>query len=291
MESVIVENRSGLKLHAKVAGDRSSKDLLLFVHGFPEFWGSWKEQLDHFSSDYLCVAPDLRGYNLSAKPKDRPAYEVDALIVDLIDWIEHFGRQRAIVIGHDWGAVLAWRLALQYPEKVQAIAALSIPHPAILQQAYMASTALKLVCAHFVLFQAPLMPELSLSALSYEGLKSLMMLWSENNAAIEAAWPQYREAMSQPDALHCALEYYRANLRGGMKRPRHLGLRAPGITIYGEKDKMWIADMFQAAERFEALFPAGHRYQAIPGAGHFLQIEAPAAVNEALAGFLQTLPK
>ena len=112
------DTAEGIRLHAKVCGPSadSGAPTLLFVHGFPEFWYSWRKQLAEFSKDYRCVAIDLRGFNLSSQPTEVAAYKPALLVADLCAVINQLGAPVHAVIAHDWGGAVAWSLAAQYPE-------------------------------------------------------------------------------------------------------------------------------------------------------------------------------
>src|SRR5690349_501560 len=109
----------GVKLHYAKAGD--GEELVLLLHGFPEFWHSWRHQLDALSDKFTVVAPDLRGYNWSDKPSDVADYKIDKLTDDILGLIRHFGYEKAAIVGHDWGGLIAWTLAAQYPEAVSKL--------------------------------------------------------------------------------------------------------------------------------------------------------------------------
>ena len=115
---------NGIRLHYVTAGNGP---LLLFLHGFPEFWYAWKDQLEEFQCDYTVVAPDLRGYNLSDKPQDAEHYRMATLVEDVRQVINHVGAQRATLVGHDWGGVVAWSFAMAFPGLLQRLI-ITMPH-------------------------------------------------------------------------------------------------------------------------------------------------------------------
>jgi len=119
---------NGVKIHFAALGD-NSKPLIVMIHGFPDFWYSWRDQMQALSSDYFVVAYDQRGYNLSDKPKGVEAYDLSLLVGDAIAVIKSQGRDQAIVVGHDWGGVVAWALAMNAPQIVERLVILNLPHP------------------------------------------------------------------------------------------------------------------------------------------------------------------
>src|SRR5262245_26237258 len=119
---------NGVRLHYAKAGEGK---LILFVHGFPEFWYAWNELLPEFGRDHLAVAPDMRGYNLSSKPAAIDDYAVRLLVDDLRELARSFGHERFIVVAHDWGGAVAWSLAIHHPECVEKLVIINAPHPAV----------------------------------------------------------------------------------------------------------------------------------------------------------------
>src|SRR5580658_9864358 len=111
---------NGLRLHYAACGD-PERPLLLFLHGFPEFWYAWKNQLEVFGHDYFAVAPDLRGFNLSDKPAEVKAYRDRHLMADIGALAQHFGKDRFTLIAHDWGGAVAWSFAAAFPQCLERL--------------------------------------------------------------------------------------------------------------------------------------------------------------------------
>ena len=118
-------NVNGIRLHYAEAG--SGDDLVILLHGFPEFWYSWRHQLPVLGKSHHVIAPDMRGYNLSDKPARVDDYRFDVLVEDVIGLIKHFGATQAAIVGHDWGAGVAWAVAQKYPQHVSKLAVLQVP--------------------------------------------------------------------------------------------------------------------------------------------------------------------
>src|SRR5882672_11288747 len=118
-------NVNGIRLHYAEAG--SGNNLVILLHGFPEFWYSWRHQLEVLGKNYHVIAPDMRGYNLSDKPTEVEEYRIDRLVADVVSLIDHFGVTQAAVVGHDWGAAVAWVVAQKHPERVSKLAVLQVP--------------------------------------------------------------------------------------------------------------------------------------------------------------------
>lgn len=148
---------SEIKLHYATAGD--GEKLVVLLYGFPEFWYSWRHQLVSLSDEYTVVAPDLRGYNLSDKPPNRSDYTIDKLVGDIVGLIHHFGREKAAVLGHDWGASIAWALAMKKPEVLWKLGALQVPPIPIWKKN---QTAKQFRASWYMFFfQPPALPELA----------------------------------------------------------------------------------------------------------------------------------
>jgi pimeloyl-ACP methyl ester carboxylesterase len=134
LETLYFDTAEGIRLHAKACGPARAP-VLLFVHGFPEFWYTWRRQLAEFSADFRCVAIDLRGFNLSSQPVDVSAYKPHLLVADLRGVIQALGAPVFAVIAHDWGGAVAWSLAAQHPEMMQNFVVLNAPHTILCQGA------------------------------------------------------------------------------------------------------------------------------------------------------------
>ena len=120
---------NNIKLHYVKAGPEDGK-LIVFLHGFPQFWYMWRDQLLEFSKDYLAVAPDMRGYNTSSKPEEIEQYQPQHMVEDLRALVEdHFGRKKFILVGHDWGGVVAYPFASTHPDLVEKLIIINAPHP------------------------------------------------------------------------------------------------------------------------------------------------------------------
>src|SRR6266550_6047274 len=148
-------NVNGIRLHYAEAG--SGDKLVILLHGFPEFWYSWQKQLDALSEGFHVVAPDMRGYNLSDKPSRVEDYKIEFLVQDVIGLIRYFGKEKAAIVAHDWGAGVAWALAQKHPELVSKLVAMQVPPPA----AWRANFTLRQLrhSWYMFFFQLPRLPE------------------------------------------------------------------------------------------------------------------------------------
>ena len=154
LETLYFDTAEGIRLHAKACGPARAP-VLLFVHGFPEFWYTWRRQLAEFSADFRCVAIDLRGFNLSSQPVDVSAYKPHLLVADLRGVIQALGAPVFAVIAHDWGGAVAWSLAAQHPELMQNFVVLNAPHTILFAKALASDTGQQAAGAYMNVLRLP----------------------------------------------------------------------------------------------------------------------------------------
>lgn len=270
----------GVKLHYATAG--AGEKLVVLLHGFPEFWYSWRHQIAALGDDYTVVAPDMRGFNLSDKPANVADYQIDKLIDDVIGLIGHFGREQAAIVGHDWGASVAWAIAAKHPEAVWKLCALQVPPISVWQKN---QTVKQFLASWYMFFfQIPRLPEWLLSrddyALLADGLKNST---AEPDVFTDKVIVEYKKAWSEPDALTSALNYYRANLLKRLFGKEREKIKVPTLFIYGEKDK---AILPETVKGIGEIVDAPYREIRIPESGHWVQQEAAEIVTDSLREFL-----
>jgi epoxide hydrolase 4 len=277
-----------VRLHYVECGS-ANNDLVILLHGFPEFWYSWRHQLPVLGKWFQVVAPDMRGFNLSDKPGRTKDYRIELLVEDVLGLIKHFGKSRAAIVGHDWGAAVAWALAQRHPEAISKLAALQVPLPA----AWRANMTLAQLRRSWYMFffQLPRVPEWWARAGDFARLAKMYRQTSVRPGAfsdddIEA----YKEALRQPGALTGSINYYRANVlrslfRRGVETPadQNVRVRVPTLFIYGEQDMAIIPSTVRDLGRF---IDASYRELRISDTGHWVQNEAVDEVNTALLEFL-----
>jgi epoxide hydrolase 4 len=255
--------------------------LIVLLHGFPEFWYSWRHQIPFLAEHgYTVVAPDLRGYNDTDKP--RTGYNVSTLLRDIVGLIKGLGQEKAIIIGHDWGGVLAWSFALRYPQMTERLVVLNAPHP----QAFMRElrTLQQLRKSWYMFFfQIPWLPEFLLGR-QHAALIGTMLYESavQKSAFPPEALARYRDAMSRPGALRASINYYRALFRSRSSIPATTTISAPTLLIWGDQD---IALGIALTRRLEEWVP-DLRVTHLPDSGHWVQQEKPEIVNALLLKFL-----
>lgn len=254
--------------------------LVVFMHGFPEFWWSWHHQLSAFAgAGFWAVAPDMRGYNESDRPVGVGHYEVEKLAGDIAGLIHALGRKKAFVVGHDWGGAVAWIVAQYFPEVVSRLAILNVPHP--LEMARGLTTLKQLKKSWYMFFfQLPFgIPESAFAANDFGKLRSGFR--SEGFAPDEIE--PYVDAMKKPGAVTAAMSYYRSAIRRGAigRSPKAKVIDCPVLVIWGDQDRHLGKEMATPPARFVPHARVEH----IPEASHWVQNAAPEEVNELLLAF------
>lgn len=274
---------NGICLHVAAAGDPAAPPIIL-LHGFPEFWYGWKHQIPALAeAGYRVLAPDQRGYNLSEKPKGLEACTLDTLAADVIGLIDAAGRDKVFLVGHDWGAAVAWWTALKYPERVEKLVILNVPHPAIMIEMLDKNGRQRLKSWYIGFFQIPRLPEWMLGAANSYGLANMLLTASNRGSLNDADIAQYCEAWAQPGALTAMLNWYRSIVQRRPAMPADLRIRVPVLILWGERDLALVPELADAS----AALCDDVRVVHFPSASHFVQHDEPAAVNAAILEFLK----
>ena len=271
-----------VRLHYVEAGEGP---LVVLLHGFPEFWYSWRHQIPALAAaGFRVVAPDMRGYNLSDKPGGVQAYRVELLTRDVERLIRACGAERAVVVGHDWGAIVAWLFAMREPAMLERLVIMNGPHPVAMMRDML--NPLQLARSAYVFFfQLPWLPELAAQA---GGFASLRWMLRTDPLRADAFTPEdierYVEAMAQPGALTATINYYRAAVQRNPLSAREQLRRidAPVLVIWGEQDRALGPEL---AEPPHAWVPNA-RVERLPDASHWVQNDRPERVNALLLDFL-----
>lgn len=225
---------NGIRLHVVECGPADGP-LVLMLHGFPEFWRCWKDYMRPLADQgYLVVAPDQRGYNTSDKPKSIAAYRVDVLCQDLLDLIQHYGRDRVRLVAHDWGGVIAWRLISEHPQVIERCIIINAPHPIAFRQHYANSWEQKRKSWYMVFFQIPGLPEWLLRQGNCALLRRTLAKAKENPYG-EQDFAKYLAAWRIDGAMTAMLNWYRAMLRHPVQSSQQL-VKPPVRIIWGTAD-------------------------------------------------------
>src|SRR6267378_3279128 len=200
-------------LHAIAAGPEDGPVVVL-LHGFPEFWYGWHRQIEPLTAaGFRVIIPDQRGYNLSSKPSGVAAYALTELVSDVIAIADQLGREKIFLVGHDWGAAVAWSTALLHPKRIAKLAVLNVPHPSVMRKFLSTRPRQFFRSWYMFFFQLPWLPEAVFSAFNYRiGASSLLRSSCPGTFSAEDL-TQYRAAWSQPGALNAMINWYRALFR------------------------------------------------------------------------------
>ena len=272
----IVSN--GIRLHCVTQGEGP---LMLMLHGFPELWYSWRHQIPEFAKDYKVVALDLRGYNDSDKPSEQSAYVMSELIKDVEGVIQGLGYDRCVFVGHDWGGAIAWCFAYAYPEMVERLIVMNIPHPAKFAEGL--RTPQQLMRSWYTFFfQVPVLPELVLQAFDYEAIgNALIGMAVDKSTFTPTDIEAYKDAAAKRGALTAMLNYYRNAFTSFQQQDWSL-LDVPTLMIWGEEDAALGKELTYGTQEFVRDFQI--RY--IPNCSHWVQQEKPELVNQYMREFL-----
>jgi pimeloyl-ACP methyl ester carboxylesterase len=270
---------NGIKLHYVTQGEGP---LMLMLHGFPEFWYSWRHQIPEFARDHKVVALDLRGYNDSEKPEAKSAYVMAEFIKDIKGVIEGLGYDRCVLVGHDWGGAIAWSFAYAYPALLDRLIVLNLPHPAKFAEGLRTPQQL-LRSAYIFFFQIPVLPELLIQLNDFQALEAAFKGMAVDkttfsNDDIEA----YKNAFAKRDALTATLNYYRNMFAQGLTTSDWGILTVPTLLIWGEADAALGKELTYGTEKYVQDF----RIRYIPNCSHWVQQEQPQLVNQLMREFL-----
>ncbi len=274
---------NGIQLHYVTQGEG---DLIILLHGFPEFWYSWRYQIPVLAQRFRVVVPDMRGYNDSDKPDT--GYDLDTLTEDIRGLLDHFGARTASVVAHDWGGAIAWHWAQFFPDQIRKLAVLNSPHPACFRREFLSNLDQLGRSWYMLFFQLPYLPEWFLQWNLSEWVHRIFRDTSIRKSAFtNQDLKIYQAALSKPKVLTSAINYYRqlfnlSTLQSLFLEPMRQ-IMAPTLLIWGEEDFALTKDL---TDNMDSFFANGIRKEYIPDCGHWAQQEAPQTVNRLLLDFL-----
>jgi pimeloyl-ACP methyl ester carboxylesterase len=227
-----------LRLHCAVAGEQG-RPLVILLHGFPEFWYAWRDYFEPLvRAGYRVIAPDQRGYNLSDKPKRVKDYAVEHLVDDVLELARWEGAETFNLVGHDWGAVVAWALAQRRPHAVRRMVAMNVPHPAVMKRHLTGNIDQLKRSWYMFFFQLPWIPELQLLRAGGETFYRRMAATSPRGCFGAEQREAYLRAWRQPGAMRAMLNWYRAAVRAGLSGHRIDGrIESPTSILWGRGDR------------------------------------------------------
>ena len=284
---------NGVQLHYVTMGEGK---LIMFAHGFPEFWYLWKDQLVEFGQDHQAVALDMRGYNLSSKPQEVDQYHVNILIEDLRALAEHLGHRKFILVAHDWGGVVAWPFAMQHPDWLEKLVIINAPHTGVFARLLAKNKDQQSSSQYIRMFRTP-EAEKILSENNYATL--LDTIQTDRTNFTETDKQMYINAWSQPGALTGGLNYYRASpfepsapdeetgervdkFVSTMNREA-LMVRVPTLVIWGELDTALTVHNLEGLDEFVPDLTI----KRIPDGSHWVINEQPERINALIRDFIK----
>jgi pimeloyl-ACP methyl ester carboxylesterase len=272
---------NGIHLHVVQAGPKSGVPVLL-LHGFPEFWYGWRNQIPVLAeAGFRVIVSDQRGYNLSDKPKGIKSYRVDELVKDILGLIDKLEYEKINLVGHDWGAIVSWMLAYQHPERLQRLVILNVPHPLVMRRFVIRDLEQMRRSMYAFFFQLPWLPEMGLRADDWRGAVQILRGSGKIHTFTNEDILKYKEAWSRPGAMTTMINWYRA-VRYQMKLPHEMLIRVPTLMMWGMKDVALTHRMARPSidhcEDGKLIF--------FPDATHWVQHEEAEEVNHHLIDFL-----
>jgi pimeloyl-ACP methyl ester carboxylesterase len=269
------------RLHYVEAGDGP---LIVLLHGFPEFWYGWRQQIRPLAAaGFHVVAPDMRGYNLSSRPASVKAYDTDPLVADILGLVQERGSESAMLVGHDWGGTVAWATAMNHPEVVDRLAILNAAHPRKLSQGLHHPSQLR-KSWYFFFFALPELPESVVHANNWHFFRHF--LHDAHPAFTPEEIDRYVEAWSQKGAATGMINYYRASVRKSPKRAEAelRPIKAPALVIWGQRDRYLGPEL---AEPDHDDVPNLDRVERLPDASHWVHHDEAERVTQLLIDFFR----
>lgn len=273
---------NGIRLHIVQAGPKSGIPVVL-LHGFPEFWYGWRKQIPALAkAGCRVIVPDQRGYNLSDRPKGINAYCINNLVGDIVGLIDALDYEKVNVVGHDWGALVSWWLAIQHPERLHRLGILNVPHPAVMKRFLQRDLEQMSRSLYALFFQFPWLPELSLRMFNWSGAALLLRRSARGLAFTDEDIKKYKEAWVQPGAMTAMLNWYRAATRYQSQVTDDMRVHVPTLLLWGVKDLALSYRMARPSldhcEEGNLIF--------FPDATHWVQHEEADEVNRHLLNFI-----
>jgi pimeloyl-ACP methyl ester carboxylesterase len=273
---------NGIHLHVVKSGPETGP-LVILLHGFPEFWYAWRKQIPKLAAaGYHVWAPDQRGYNLSVKPHGIDAYTIDKLGADVLGLIDAAGRETVFLVGHDWGAAIAWWIAVMHPNRIARMAVINVPHGTVMLKHLRYNVRQMLRSWYIFFFQFPWLPEALSRVQNWRAACETLLKSSRPGTFSSDDLDTYRKAWSQPEAYTCMVNWYRAIIQRPPRPPENPRISIPTLLIWGARDRFLGRQMAQPSIE---LCDKG-RLVFIEEATHWVQHEEADRVNHLLLDFL-----
>jgi pimeloyl-ACP methyl ester carboxylesterase len=269
--------------------------LMMFLHGFPEFWAAWESQLIEFGSEYRAVAPDLRGFNLSSKPGDPGQYNINYLIADILGLIDHLEHERMILVAHDWGGSVAWTFAVKYPERLEKLVIINSPHTGTFARELLENPAQFQASQYMNMFRKSDAEEI-ISQNNFAYLKEALFEGQSKWEISDELLRRYIEVWSQPGTLTGGLNYYRASFLHPPETDRekeiirkiadlpkeNFMVKVPTLVLWGEQDEALLPGLLCGLEEYVNDLTV----KRIGDGSHWVAHEQPKNINKYIREFI-----
>jgi len=269
-----------VSIHYVEAGDRG-KELMLCLHGFPEFWFSWRHQLKEFSSTHWVVAVDMRGYGDSDKPRGIKNYQLDVLVDDVRQMIRALGKDKCVLLAHDWGGVIAWKLVMESPHLVSKFIPMNCPHPGAYRELIRIEKTQLLKSWYILFFQLPVLPELVLMSFNACLWRFMIERPLKKTGINQEDAKVFFQMAKKPSDLTAPINYYRNFIYNN--KANDVPIKVPTMIIWGSEDR-YLSSSLPALTKKRV---DDCSVQFIAGASHWVQQDAPDIVNERIRAYLQ----
>jgi pimeloyl-ACP methyl ester carboxylesterase len=272
---------NGVRLNVAVAGPADGP-LVILLHGFPEFWFCWRSQIGPLAEKgFHVVVPDQRGYNLSDKPRGASAYDLDILAKDIIGLADHFGEKTFFLAGHDWGGIVGWWLAQNYPDRIERFVSISAGHPAVWRERMESDPEQRRKSTYVRMFRMPWFPEFVISRKNFDALAGAIKSTAKPGTVSDAELARYRAAWSQKGAITGGLNWYRAILKRRFPDWKRIRIGVPTLTVWSMQD---VYGDIHLAEESVALCDKGELVR-LENATHWTLQDEPERVNALVGNF------
>ncbi|RYD68499.1 MAG: alpha/beta hydrolase [Sphingomonadales bacterium] len=281
---------TGVELDVATAGDPAAPAIIL-LHGFPESHRTWRHQIPELAKTYFVIAPDQRGFARSSKPEGVENYTPDKPVADLLALASHFGKDRFVLVGHDWGGAIAWMAALQHPDRIERLVIVNAPHPFVFQKSLYDDMEQRAASQYIRAFRNPALDE-QVTAMGLGRFFDTSFAKHVDPALVASERAAYLDEWGQPGAITAMLNWYRASaivvpaMDETPDRPAFLDapfppLRMPVLVIWGMRDTALLPVQL---EGLDALIPDLSIVKV--DAGHFVPWEKPQPVTDAIREWL-----
>ena len=279
-------NVNGIRMHYVTTGKGS---LIVFLHGFPEFWYSWRHQIPFFSKRFKVAVPDMRGFGETERPTEIDQYRIEKLVKDIVELVHSLGQEKATIVGHDWGGIVAWSIGMMAPGVIENLIIMDAPHPAVFQRNAFRNYMQMQKSWYMFFFLLQNVPERILSRNNFELLKYVVEISTKRKKMFtQRDIERYTSSWSKEGGITGGINYYRSNLNAEFWGNLDESIPFPKIKshtlqIWAEEDLFLGKELTEGTSEFvDALFSL----KIIPKCGHWIQQEAPEEVNQIIEEFL-----